>query len=101
MATFTPYVNTYERKDKKRRVHILICAREDDKCYMDTGIYVVKGQLSKDLKSIKDKYILSTVLDKIKEWFQFYLSSIKSRAFLNQNSTQTCFNSTLVQLKVL
>jgi len=67
MATFTPYVNTYERKDKKRRVHILICAREDDKCYMDTGIYVVKGQLSKDLKSIKDKYILSTVLDKIKE----------------------------------
>lgn len=67
MATFTPYVNTYERKDKKRRVHILICAGEDDKCYMDTGIYVVRGQLSKDLKSIKDKYVLSTVLDKIKE----------------------------------
>ena len=66
MATFTPYVNTYERKDKKRRVHILICVNEDDKCYMDTGIYVVRGQLSKDLKSIKDKYILSTVLDKIK-----------------------------------
>ncbi len=99
MATFTPYVNTYERKDKKRRVHILICAREDDKCYMDTGIYVVKGQLSKDLKSIKDKYILSTVLDKIKEWFQFYLSSIKRMVYEWLNSDMTLFQFYLSSIK--
>ena len=79
MPTFTPVVNNYERKkDKKHKVSILIYVSEGDKCYLDTGLYVVKGQFTKDYR-LKDKYVLSAVLDKIKECEEIILKDLGAK----------------------
>lgn len=79
MPVFTPFVSPYERKkDKKHRVYIHIHVSKTDKTNLDTGIYVVKQQLNKDMQ-IKDRNVLRVVLDKIKECEDIILSSLGSR----------------------
>ena len=79
MPVFTPLVSPYERKkDKKHRVYIHIHVSKTDKTNLDTGIYVVRQQLNKDMQ-IKDRDVLRVVLEKIKECEDVILNHFGSR----------------------
>lgn len=79
MPVFTPLVGAYERKkDGKHRVYIHIHVSKTDKTNLDTGIYVVKQQLNKNMQ-IKDRDVLRVVLSKIDECEQTILRHLGSR----------------------
>lgn len=75
MPTFTPLVSRYQKKDGKYRVYIHVHVSKKDKTDIDTGIYVVKQQLNKDMQ-IKDRDVLRVVLEKIKEFEDILLGNL-------------------------
>ncbi len=78
MPTFTHFVSKYQKKDGKHRVYIHIHVSKKDKTDIDTGIYVVKQQLNKDMQ-IKDRDVLRIVLEKIKQFEDILLVNLGSQ----------------------
>lgn len=78
MPTFTPLVSKYQKKDGRHRVYIHIYVSKKDKTDIDTGIYVVKQQLNKDMQ-IKDRDVLRIILEKIKKFEDILLENLGSQ----------------------
>lgn len=87
MPTFNIYIRRDEREDKKYPVAIRITQNKQH-AYIQTGIYVVKQQLSKEF-ALKDKNLSLVVLGKIREYEKMILqdlggdiSSYSAKSFL-------------------
>lgn len=76
MATFKTCVFKHQqREDNKFPISIRVTTNRQS-AYINTGIYAVKSQISKDFKSIKDTELARTIDRKIEKFEQFIIRNL-------------------------